>query len=86
MGWPSRYVSGYLLTPSREHQDATHAWAEVYLSDIGWIGIDVSNSISPDDKYVPLSTGFDYADAAPISGVRFGGGNESLVVSLNIEQ
>ena len=86
MGWPSRYVSGYLLDPNEEQQDATHAWAEVYLTGIGWIGIDVSNSISPDDKYIPISIGLDSLDAAPISGLRFGGGNEAMTVSLNIEQ
>ena len=34
-------------------------------------GVDISNGISPDDRYVKLGSGFDYADVAPVSGVRF---------------
>ncbi|MAL80193.1 MAG: transglutaminase [Sneathiella sp.] len=86
LGFPARYVSGYLMMDDRIHQEATHAWAEAYLPDIGWVGFDVSNGISPDERYVRVSTGLDYKDAAPISGLRVGHGGEFLDVSLQVQQ
>ena len=86
MDYPARYVSGYLMMNDRVMQDATHAWAEAYIQGIGWIGFDVSNSISPDERYVRIATGLDYKDAAPISGMRFGDSAESMIVSLQVQQ
>jgi transglutaminase-like putative cysteine protease len=31
MGYPARYVSGYLMMNDRVDQDATHAWAEAHV-------------------------------------------------------
>ena len=86
MGYPARYVSGYLMMSDRVQQDASHAWAEVHVDDIGWVGFDVSNGISPDERYVRIATGLDYRDAAPISGMRFGDSTESMMVSIQVEQ
>lgn len=85
-GLPARYVSGYLLMNDSVDQDASHAWAEVHLFDLGWVGFDVSNGVSPDEKYVRLAVGCDAHDAAPIFGVRSGAGDESLIVSLQVQQ
>lgn len=85
-GFPARYVSGYLLMPDREHQEAGHAWAEVYVQGLGWVGFDVSNAISPDDHYVRVATGLDYNEAAPVRGVRFGAGEETMEVTLQVQQ
>ena len=90
MGFPARYVSGYLMMNDRIDQEATHAWAEAYIPDIGWVGFDVSNGISPDDRYIRVATGLDYKDASPISGLRMGSGtssmNESMDVSIQVQQ
>lgn len=86
IGLPARYVSGYLMMNDRVDQDASHAWAEVHTADLGWVGFDVSNGISPDDRYVRLAIGRDAHDAAPISGLRIGSGEESLIVSLQVQQ
>jgi transglutaminase-like putative cysteine protease len=67
-------------------QDASHAWAEAHVVDIGWVGFDVSNGISPDERYVRIATGLDYRDAAPISGMRYGDSAESMMVSIQVEQ
>lgn len=85
LGVPARYVSGYLMMEDRIDQDATHAWAEVHVEGIGWIGFDVSNAICPDARYVRVATGLDYADAAPVSGMRFGDGTEQLSVALQVQ-
>jgi len=82
---PARYVSGYLMMEDRTEQVATHAWAEVHLPGLGWVGFDAANNICPDDRYVRIACGLDYADAAPISGMRLGSAGEDLKVSLTVE-
>ena len=86
MGFPARYVSGYLLLSDMIDQDASHGWAEAHIAGLGWVGFDVSNGISPDERYVRVATGLDYKEAAPISGMRFGESGESLIVSLQVQQ
>ncbi|QUJ76407.1 transglutaminase family protein [Sulfitobacter albidus] len=86
LGMPARYVSGYLYMDDRVDQEASHAWAEVHVDDLGWVGFDVSNGISPDPRYVRLAVGRDAQEAAPISGLRMGSGDEQLIVSLQVQQ
>lgn len=86
LGIPARYVSGYLMMDDRIEQEATHAWAEAHVDGIGWLGFDVSNGISPDARYVRVATGGDYTDAAPITGMSYGAGEQALFVELAVEQ
>ena len=86
MGIPARYVSGYLMMNDRIEQEATHAWAEANVDGLGWVGFDVSNGISPDTRYVRAATGLDYAEAAPVSGTRFGTAGETLMVQVQVQQ
>lgn len=84
LGLPARYVSGYLLLDEAE-QTASHAWAEVHLQGLGWVGFDAANKICPDARYVRLSTGLDYKDAAPVSGMVTGKAAETMKVSISVE-
>lgn len=86
LGYPARYAGGYLMMNDRIQQDAGHAWAEVHVESIGWVGFDISNAISPDSRYVRVATGLDYREAAPVSGMRFGASGESLDVSIQVQQ
>lgn len=86
IGLPARYVSGYLMMNEVELQDATHAWAEVHMDGLGWVGFDVSNGICPDDRYVRVATGLDYSQAAPVIGSRLGQAGEQLTVQLQVAQ
>ncbi len=86
LGFPARYVSGYLMMNDSVEQDATHAWAEAHVDGIGWVGFDISNGISPDSRYVRVATGLDYSEAAPIAGLRFGAGSEQLAVDVRVAQ
>jgi transglutaminase-like putative cysteine protease len=83
---PARYVSGYLMMNDRIEQEATHAWAEAHVENLGWVGFDVSNGISPDQRYVRVATGRDYRDAAPITGISTGSSTEDLNVAVAVEQ
>ena len=83
---PARYVSGYLMMNDRIDQEATHAWAEAHVDDLGWVGFDISNGISPDQRYVRVATGRDYRDAAPVTGVSIGSATQDLTVAVAVEQ
>lgn len=85
-GVPARYVSGYLMMNDRIDQDASHAWAEAHIDELGWVGFDVSNGYSPDERYVRIATGLDSRDASPVTGVRLGSASEAMIVSLQIQQ
>lgn len=87
MGAPARYVSGYLMTEGQTVHEASHAWAEVHLDPLGWVGFDISNGISPDERYVRVATGLDYGEAAPVTGILQGGAtDERLSVSIEVQQ
>ncbi|MEL7019409.1 MAG: transglutaminase family protein, partial [Pseudomonadota bacterium] len=87
LGFPCRYVSGYLMMNDRVDQEASHAWAEALVEGVGWVGFDVSNAICPDERYVRIATGCDYGEAAPFSGIAVpGGGEQSLIVSVQVQQ
>lgn len=75
IGVPVRYVSGYILADS-EHL-ATHAWAEAFLGH-NWHTFDVVNTMNAAESHIKLAIGLDYRDAAPVRGVRRGGGDEHM--------
>jgi transglutaminase-like putative cysteine protease len=85
MGIPARYVVGYLHTPASQMTE-THAWAEVFLQELGWVGFDPANALCPTERYVRLGCGLDAADAAPIRGNVAGVQKESLAASVDISQ
>lgn len=76
IGIPVRYVSGYIHTFSEDHL-VTHAWAEAWLGH-NWHTFDVVNLLNVAESHIKLATGLDYRDAAPVRGVRSGGGTEHL--------
>ncbi|MDO5706686.1 MAG: transglutaminase family protein [Paracoccus sp. (in: a-proteobacteria)] len=84
---PARYVSGYLhSTIDGTPHEAAHAWAEIHIEGLGWIGFDAANGCCPDDRYVRLGSGLDAPDAAPIRGMRAGPGAEMLSVTVRVEE
>lgn len=86
-GIPARYVSGYLHSSADgSPHEAAHAWAELWVPDLGWVGFDPANRCCPDDRYIRLGSGLDALDAAPIKGIARGHGEESLDVRLAVQQ
>jgi transglutaminase-like putative cysteine protease len=91
IGVPARYVCGYLFTgPKHENQrqaEASHAWVQVYLPDVGWRGLDPTNGVVTSTNHVRLAIGCNYRDATPTSGTLFlGGGGETLEVDVQVER
>lgn len=86
LGFPARYVTGYLIIDDADASAAHHAWAEVRVADVGWVGFDVANGICPTDHYIRLASGLDFQDATPIRGSRRGGGEEDMSVQVTVQQ
>lgn len=82
-GLPARYVSGYVHPGDAPHA-ASHAWADVFLPDDGWVSIDVTHRRFASDYLCRLAVGRDYVAASPVRGVRIGGGDETMEVRVNI--
>lgn len=91
-GIPARYVTGYLFAGDDPDVNlaaaaaASHAWAELFIDGLGWVGFDPANACCPDDRYIRLCSGFDAFDAAPIRGLASGTGDESLTVAVAVTQ
>lgn len=81
-GIPCRYVSGYLHIPNESHL-ASHAWAEVWSAG-SWYCFDISNQLFTPSQHVQIAVGRDYLDAAPVRGMRKGGGNESMTALVQV--
>lgn len=85
-GLPARYVSGYLnATDEQDAHEASHAWAEIFVTGLGWIGFDAANRCCPDTNYIRLGSGLDATDAAPVRGLVLGDAQEKLDVTVVIE-
>jgi transglutaminase-like putative cysteine protease len=87
LGIPARYVSGHFYrTDGVIAQEAGHAWAEVHVENLGWVGFDATNGICTTDAHVRVAIGLDYLGAAPVRGTRFGGAGETLSVAVHVDQ
>lgn len=85
LGVPTRYVSGYVhVAGDGGDQTASHAWAESWVDDLGWVAFDVTNEICANDAHVRLAVGPDYLACAPVRGVRRGGGDEAMDVHVAV--
>ena len=90
-GSPARdYVSGYLETIPPEGQeklvgaDASHAWFSLFVPDTGWVDLDPTNNLIPDERHVTLAWGRDYGDVTPVKGIVMGGGVHHLSVMVDV--
>jgi transglutaminase-like putative cysteine protease len=83
---PARYVTGYLVTGQGASSTAAHAWAELFIADLGWVGFDAANGQCPTDHYVRVAAGHDAASVSPVKGSRRGAhGPEQLRVEVRVE-
>ncbi len=89
-GLPARYVSGYLFTDrdagDRSDPDATHAWVEVFLPSLRWVGFDPTNNMMAGERHVGVAVGRDYADVTPSRGVYKGDSESQLAVGVSVRR
>jgi transglutaminase-like putative cysteine protease len=89
LGLPCRYVSGYIAprTTADEPQPstiATHAWVDVLLPGLGWVGMDPTHDIETGIRHVRVAIGRDYADVPPTRGTFKGKTASALAVSVEV--
>jgi transglutaminase-like putative cysteine protease/predicted glutamine amidotransferase len=87
---PARYVCGYLYTGPKHANaamgEASHAWAQVYLPEVGWRGFDPTNGVVTQTNHVRVAVGRSWRDATPTSGtIYLGGAGETLEVDVRVE-
>ena len=89
-GVPARYVSGYLFTDrkagDRSDPDATHAWVEVFLPSLRWVGFDPTNNIEAGERHIACAVGRDYSDVPPSKGVYKGDAESELSVGVSVRR
>ncbi len=87
-GIPTRYVSGYLHLTDRDgeqaQENATHAWVECLLPELGWVGFDPTNRSLADERHVRIAVGRDYRDVSPTRGVLRGGEGTRIEVAVRV--
>ena len=88
LGFPARYMSGYVLDESSGARGggASHAWVAVYSPDVGWIGCDPTNGKLADLEFVTLGWGRDFGDVTPLRGIVLSHGAQQLSVSVEFHR
>jgi transglutaminase-like putative cysteine protease len=87
LGIPARYVGGYFCRDDGvTAPDAGHAWAEAFVPDLGWVAFDPANGMCATDAHARVAVGLDHLGAAPVRGMRYGGGTETLAVNIHVDQ
>ena len=87
LGIPARYINGYMHNNMNSSEfQSTHAWAELYFQNLGWVGFDPTNRCSPDERYIRVSSGLDANYAAPIKGIIYGTSTEKLKIKVETQQ
>jgi transglutaminase-like putative cysteine protease len=86
---PARYVSGYLYRGREDHDrstpDATHAWVDVLLPHLGWVGFDPTNNLVAHHRHIRTAIGRDYRDVPPTHGIFRGQTESELYVAVHVE-
>lgn len=87
---PCRYVSGYLFhgesDMDRSIRSATHAWIEVLMPHLGWVGFDPTNWLVAGDRHIRTAIGRDYSDVPPTHGIFRGRAASELTVAVRVTQ
>jgi transglutaminase-like putative cysteine protease len=85
LGFPTRFASGYLDCEASEAGCAsTHAWAEVYFPEVGWLGFDPSTGQSTSAKHVVVGVSHHPRGVMPISGSFYGAPEEYLDMAVTV--
>jgi transglutaminase-like putative cysteine protease len=90
LGIPARYVCGYIYTGNssngRATSDASHAWVQLYIPNIGWKGFDPTNGVLPETNHIRVAYGRHFLDAAPTSGTLYGRAEETMTLEVEVTE
>ena len=86
---PARYVSGYLYRSREDHDrstpDVSHAWVEVLMPHLNWVGLDPTNDLIAHNRHIRTAVGRDYADVPPTHGIYRGSTESELYVAVQVQ-
>lgn len=83
---PCRYVSGYLFHSRADTSadGASHAWLDVWLPGLGWVGFDPTNDMVVGERHIEVAVGRDYQDVPPTRGMFKGNAGSELSVGVRV--
>jgi transglutaminase-like putative cysteine protease len=88
LGIPARYVCGYVYTgnnsEARAQSDASHAWVQLFIPNIGWKGFDPTNGVLPQTDHIRVAYGRHYRDATPTAGTLYSDAKETMTVEVSV--
>lgn len=84
VGVAARFVSGY-QEGDPEGERYLHAWAEAYLSDVGWRGYDATSGLAVAEAHLALSAGPDPLSVAPTFGSLRGSATTAMTGRIDLK-
>ncbi|MGD1885605.1 MAG: transglutaminase N-terminal domain-containing protein [Cohaesibacteraceae bacterium] len=75
LGFAARFATGYLYAPDLDGGEtgydgtaATHAWAELFIPDIGWVDYDPTNNLTGSADLIKVASVRKPSQAIPLAG------------------
>jgi len=90
LGFAARFVTGYIHDRSPENGamasvvGLTHAWADVFIPNDGWVEFDPTNDLVADRQLLRVAVARVPEDASPISGSYVGPTGAFLGLSVGV--
>lgn len=87
LGFGARAVTGYLYDPAALPGSATstHAWAEVFLPEAGWIAFDPTHRQMGGANLIPVAVGHNNARIMPVTGSYLGAPDDFLSLEVDVQ-
>lgn len=85
-GLAARFVSGYYYFEIEQPSYELHAWVDVFIPGIGWLGLDPSHGILTGNTHFPIASSAHYNKTMPVSGAIRGSASSQLKTGLYIER
>ena len=86
LGIAARFVSGYFYFEMDKPMYELHAWVEVFIPGIGWLGCDPSHGILTGSTHFPLASSALAENTMPVSGGLRGSATSKLITNLTIQR
>lgn len=92
---PARYVCGYVYTggggtdlqgAGRAQSEASHAWLQLYIPNVGWKGFDPTNGVMTSTNHIRVSYGRHYRDVTPTAGTLYSSAKEGMKVDVRVSE
>jgi transglutaminase-like putative cysteine protease len=86
LGIPARYVCGYVFTGNagRIQSDASHAWLQLYIPNVGWKGFDPTNGVLASTNHIRVAYGRHYRDVTPTAGTLYSSAQETMNIDVQV--